>query len=180
MFLRCDLRQWVDYFANPSFNVSPGAPVNSNLRVHMPNLAISLALFTYWCSFYAPLPPVGLASTGIAVVPLMILAGSFVVWLLLTRKLLSNYKPQNRWFAYILWCANIFALLNVAVHSYNAALGSAPSSIEAVMASSYLGTLELFLRACYPFAKWVVVISLVAHGYYFYKLTRVQVSRLLP
>ncbi|WP_028103989.1 hypothetical protein [Pseudoduganella violaceinigra] len=141
----------------------------------MLHLAIALALATYWCSFYLPLPPYGFMSLGFAVVPLIVLGGSFILWFLMLRKLFGKHKLQGRLLEYALGLANSLALLTIMVHAYNAyssGHSAAPTSIDAIMVANPILVFERVLRACYPFVKLAVLCLGLAYGYRLYRATR--------
>jgi hypothetical protein len=141
----------------------------------MLHLAFALALATYWCSFYLPLPSYGFLSLGFAVVPLIVLGGSFILWFLILRKLFGKHKLQGRLLEYALGFANSLALLAVVVHAYNAyssGHSAAPTNIDAIVIASPIFIFEGFLRVCYPFVKLAVLCLGLAYGYRLYRATR--------
>lgn len=141
----------------------------------MLHLAIALALATYWCSFYLPLPSYGFISLGFAVVPLIVLGGSFILWFLTLRKLIGKHELQGRLLEYALGFANSLALLAIMVHAYNAyssGHSAAPTNIDAIVVASPILMFEGFLRAGYPFVKLAVLCLGLAYGYRLYWATR--------
>jgi len=137
------------------------------------HLAIALALASYWCSFYLPLPSYGLMSLGFAVVPLIVLGGSFIMWFLILSKLFGKHKLPGRLLEYALGFANSLALLAIMVHAYNAySYSAAPTNIDSIMVASPVLIFEGVLRACYPFVKLAVLGLGLAYGYRLYRVTR--------
>jgi hypothetical protein len=141
----------------------------------MLHLAIALALATYWGSFYLPLPSYDLMSLGFAVVPLIVLGGSFILWFLILRKLFGKHMLQGRLLEYALGVANSLALLVIMVHAYNAYSSghfAAPMNIGAIVVTSPILIFEGLLRACYPFVKLAVLCLGLAYSYRLYGATR--------
>lgn len=141
----------------------------------MLHLAIALALAAYWGAFYLPLPSYGFMSSGLAVVPLIVLGGSFILWFLTLRKLFGKHKLQGRLLEYALGFANSLALLAIMVHAYNAyssGLSAATTNIDAIVVASPILIFEGLLRACYPFVKLAVLCLGLAYGYRLFRATR--------
>lgn len=139
------------------------------------HLAIALALATYWCSFYLPLPSYGFMSLGFAVAPLIVLGGSFVLSFLILRKSFGKHKLQGRLLEYALGFADSLALLAIMVHAYNAyssGHSAATTDIGAIVVASPILIFERFLRACDPFVKLAVLCLGLAYGYRLYRATR--------
>jgi hypothetical protein len=141
----------------------------------MLNMAIALALITYWGSYYFSLPATGILEFGVALIPLAVLAGAMLVWpLILLKTPAANKLFHNRFLLRILFFSNIWALCTIGLHTYNSLNHSTGTSVEEIMAGMYRFSeiCESYFRAFYPFSKILIIFCVTANTFHIYKYFR--------
>jgi hypothetical protein len=132
------------------------------------NLALALSVLTYSLSYGLHLP-LGIIPHGIDVIPLAVLFGSFLLWLLILKVFFRPKTSINGWLPYALGLANAWCILTILVHSYNSIFMTMPSSVDEVLSPNPAWRLESLFRPLYPFFRSAVLLLGIYYGYKLYK-----------
>ena len=133
----------------------------------MTNLALGLAQLALLLLSYTSVDRWSVSLAGFDLRYLVTLAMLILLWAtvqLLFKRMCVSVVIGPMYL--LLALANVLSLLTFLVHAYNAYLpanhvGAAPS-VEEIMAPRFSMMAEIYLRAAYPFAKVLLVVSTVA------------------
>lgn len=133
----------------------------------MTNLALGLAQLGFWLLSYTAVDRWIINLVGFNLRHFMALAVIGLLWatvLLLFKRMRVSVVVGPMY--YVLAFSNVLSLLTLAVHGYNAfqlvESGGSMQTVEEIMAPRFWSEVEHYLRAAYPFARILLLVSTVA------------------